>query len=327
MLITEERESINLFEQIIQQGKNSLKPQFKEITIEDREILNPYFDLVDYEACEYNFNTLYMWQHAYKTAYHIGDNFAVLVGEYEGEVFSILPLAKKEDLPKVIDFVLDYFKEIEEKLYFRGITEEVVDYLKEQYGDRFEYAAERDIFDYVYDGEILRTLKGRKNSKKRNHINYFLSEYEGRFEYRLLGKADFDDCRQLLDDWTVNKEENNNIEEGVDDERLGIEKLFAHYDEVCDSLKIAGIYIDGKLEAFTMGELLNNNMALIHIEKANPEIRGLYPYINQQFLVHEFPDVEFVNREEDMGIEGLRKAKLSYHPCKFVEKYTVREAN
>ena len=327
MLITEERESINLFEQIIQQGKNSLKPQFKEITIEDREILNPYFDLVDYEACEYNFNTLYMWQHAYKTAYHIGDNFAVLVGEYEGEVFSILPLAKKEDLPKVIDFVLDYFNEIEEKLYFRGITEEVVDYLKEQYGDRFEYVAERDIFDYVYDGEILRTLKGRKNSKKRNHINYFLSEYEGRFEYRLLGKADFDDCRQLLDDWTVNKEENNNIEEGVDDERLGIEKLFAHYDEVCDRLKIAGIYIDGKLEAFTMGELLNNNMALIHIEKANPEIRGLYPYINQQFLVHEFPDVEFVNREEDMGIEGLRKAKLSYHPCKFVEKYTVREAN
>ena len=100
MLITEERESINLFEQIIQQGKNSLKPQFKEITIEDREILNPYFDLVDYEACEYNFNTLYMWQHAYKTAYHIGDNFAVLVGEYEGEVFSILPLAKKEDLPE-----------------------------------------------------------------------------------------------------------------------------------------------------------------------------------------------------------------------------------
>lgn len=327
MLITQEREHINFFEQIINQGNDNLKPEFKEITIEDREILNPYFDLVDYEACEYNFNTLYMWQHAYKTAYHIGDNFAVLVGEYEGEVFSILPLAKKEDLPKVIDFVLNYFEKIEEKLFFRGITEEVVDYLKEQYGDRFEYVAERDIFDYVYDGEILRTLKGRKNSKKRNHINYFLNEYEGRFEYRLLGKNDFNDCRQLLDDWTINKEENNNIEEGMDDERFGIEKLFKNYDEICDRLKIAGIYIDGKLEAFTMGELINDNMALIHIEKANPEIRGLYPYINQQFLVHEFPNVEFVNREEDMGIEGLRKAKLSYHPCKFVEKYTVREAN
>ncbi|EPZ55659.1 hypothetical protein H477_3018 [[Clostridium] sordellii ATCC 9714] len=67
-------------------------------------------------------------------------------------------------------------------------------------------------------------------------------------------------------------------------------------------------------------------MAVIHIEKANPEIRGLYPYINQQFLVNEFPDVELVNREEDLGLEGLRKAKLSYHPCKFVEKYTVTEA-
>lgn len=327
MQITKERDNINLFEEIIKKDPNSSRPYFKEITIEDREILNPYFDLVDYEACEYNFNTLYMWQHAYKTAYYIGDNFAVLVGEYEGEVFSILPLAKKEDLPKVIDFVLDYFAQIEEKLYFRGITEEVVDYLKEEYGDRFEYVAERDLFDYVYDGEIMRTLKGRKNSKKRNHINYFLTEYDGRFEYRLLGKEDFDDCRALLDEWTINKEENDNIEDGVDDERYGIEKLFAHYDQISDRLKIAGIYIDGKLEAFTMGELLNKNMALIHIEKANPEIRGLYPYINQQFLVHEFPEVEFVNREEDMGIEGLRKAKLSYHPCKLVEKYTVREAN
>ena len=80
------------------------------------------------------------------------------------------------------------------------------------------------------------------------------------------------------------------------------------------------------MEAFTIGENINENMAVIHIEKANPEIRGLYPYINQQFLVHEFKDVEFVNREEDLGIEGLRKAKLSYHPCKFVEKYTVMEA-
>ena len=101
MLITEERESINLFEQIIQQGKNSLKPQFKEITIEDREILNPYFDLVDYEACEYNFNTLYMWQHAYKTAYHIGDNFAVLVGEYEGEYSLYYLLLKKKIYQKL----------------------------------------------------------------------------------------------------------------------------------------------------------------------------------------------------------------------------------
>ena len=298
---------------------------FKDIDMESRELLNPYFDLVDYEACEYCFNTLYMWQHLYKTGYYIGDGFAVIVAEYEGNTFSILPLAKKEDMPRVIKFVIDYFEKEQKKIYFRGITKEVVDYLKENYPDKFDYTEERDLFDYVYDGDSMRELKGRKNVKKRNHINYFLKEYEGRFEYRLLDENDFDACLKLVEEWTSNKEENVQVDEEMEEELIGIKKLFNSFPVIKDKLKIAGIFIDGKLEAFTMGEYLNPNMALIHIEKANPSIRGLYPYINQQFLVNEFSDVEFVNREEDLGIEGLRKAKLSYHPVKFVEKYTVRE--
>ena len=298
---------------------------FKDIDMESRELLNPYFDLVDYEACEYCFNTLYMWQHLYKTGYYIGDGFAVIVAEYEGNTFSILPLAKKEDMPRVIKFVIDYFEKEQKKIYFRGITKEVVDYLKENYPDKFDYTEERDLFDYVYDGDSMRELKGRKNVKKRNHINYFLKEYEGRFEYRLLDENDFDACLKLVEEWTSNKEENGQVDEEMEEELIGIKKLFNSFPVIKDKLKIAGIFIDGKLEAFTMGEYLNPNMALIHIEKANPSIRGLYPYINQQFLVNEFSNVEFVNREEDLGIEGLRKAKLSYHPVKFVEKYTVRE--
>ena len=298
---------------------------FRDIDMESRELLNPYFDLVDYEACEYCFNTLYMWQHLYKTGYYIGDGFAVIVAEYEGNTFSILPLAKKEDMPRVIKFVIDYFEKEQKKIYFRGITKEVVDYLKENYPDKFDYTEERDLFDYVYDGDSMRELKGRKNVKKRNHINYFLKEYEGRFEYRLLDENDFDACLKLVEEWTSNKEENGQVDEEMEEELIGIKKLFNSFPVIKDKLKIAGIFIDGKLEAFTMGEYLNPNMALIHIEKANQSIRGLYPYINQQFLVNEFSDVEFVNREEDLGIEGLRKAKLSYHPVKFVEKYTVRE--
>ena len=298
---------------------------FKDISMESRELLNPYFDLVDYEACEYCFNTLYMWQHLYKTGYYIGDGFAVIVAEYEGNTFSILPLAKKEDMPRVIEFVVDYFEKEQKKIYFRGITKEVVEFLKENYPGKFNYTEERDLFDYVYDGESMRELKGRKNVKKRNHINYFLKEYEGRFEYRLLDEKDFDACLELVKEWTSNKEENGQVDEDMEEELIGIKKLFKNYSILKDKLKIAGIFIDGKLEAFTMGEYINPDMALIHIEKANPNIRGLYPFINQQFLVHEFSDVEFVNREEDLGIEGLRKAKLSYHPVRFVEKYTVRE--
>lgn len=298
---------------------------FKDISMESRELLNPYFDLVDYEACEYCFNTLYMWQHLYKTGYYIGDGFAVIVAEYEGNTFSILPLAKKEDMPRVIEFVVDYFEKEQKKIYFRGITKEVVEFLKENYPGKFNYTEERDLFDYVYDGESMRELKGRKNVKKRNHINYFLKEYEGRFEYRLLDEKDFDACLELVKEWTSNKEENGQVDEEMEEELIGIKKLFKNYSILKDKLKIAGIFIDGKLEAFTMGEYINPDMALIHIEKANPNIRGLYPFINQQFLVHEFSDAEFVNREEDLGIEGLRKAKLSYHPVRFVEKYTVRE--
>lgn len=298
---------------------------FKDISMESRELLNPYFDLVDYEACEYCFNTLYMWQHLYKTGYYIGDGFAVIVAEYEGNTFSILPLAKKEDMPRVIEFVVDYFEKEQKKIYFRGITKEVVEFLKENYPGKFDYTEERDLFDYVYDGESMRELKGRKNVKKRNHINYFIKEYEGRYEYRLLDEKDFDACLALVQEWTSNKEENGQVDEEMEEELIGIKKLFKDYSILKDKLKIAGIFIDGKLEAFTMGEYINPDMALIHIEKANPSMRGLYPFINQQFLVHEFSDVEFVNREEDLGIEGLRKAKLSYHPVRFVEKYTVRE--
>ncbi|GAA0105324.1 phosphatidylglycerol lysyltransferase domain-containing protein [Paraclostridium sordellii] len=299
---------------------------FKEIDIDSYKELRPFFNSVDYEACEYCFTTLYMWRDMYKTSYYIEDDFAIIVGEYEGDRFSVLPLAKKDKIHKAIAFMINYFKNEDHRIYLRAVTKEVVELLQKDYPGRFEYIEERDYFDYVYDAESLRTLKGRKNQKKRNHLNYFIKEYEGRVEYKKLDKENFDDCITLLKAWTVNKEEHGDKEEGIDDEFVAIKKIFDHYDILREDVKISGIYIDNKLEAFTIGEKINEHMAVIHIEKANPEIRGLYPYINQQFLVNEFPDVELVNREEDLGLEGLRKAKLSYHPCKFVEKYTVTEA-
>ncbi|WP_101772698.1 DUF2156 domain-containing protein [Peptostreptococcus faecalis] len=298
---------------------------FKEINIDAKEVLDKYFDLVDYEACEYCFNTLLMWQHTYKTCYHIGDGFAVLVGEHEGEVFSILPLAPKEKIEDAIRYVVDWFDTDNKKIYFRGIDRNVVEKLKRMYPDKFNYIEERDIFDYVYDAEKLRTVKGRKLSGKRNHLNHFKREYEGRIERRLLDEKDFDECYKLLESWGESKNGSKSFEESIDDEFVGMKKLFDNYEIIKDKLKVYGIFIDGKLEAFSAGEKINDNMALIHLEKANSEIRGLYPYINQMFIVDEFPDVEWVNREEDMGVEGLRKSKLSYYPERFVEKFTVRE--
>lgn len=172
-----------------------------------------------------------------------------------------------------------------------------------------------------YEGESLRTLAGRKNQKKRNHLNSFIKEYGDRVEYRKLNEKDFKDCKNVMSKWLEDKGEDSEF----DSEVRAIKRIFDNYDKLKDKIKIAGIYIDSKLEAFSIGEMLNKDMAVIHIEKANSDIRGLYPYINKEFLVNEFSDVKFVNREEDLGIEGLRKAKLSYHPIKFAEKYTVIE--
>lgn len=294
---------------------------FKDIEIDCKNILDKYFDLVDYEACEYCFTTLYMWKDLYNTKYYVEDDFAIVAGEYENKGFIILPLAKKENMNKAFDFIIKNFEKEHKQIHLKAINKELVEYLQSVYGDRFEYIEERNNFDYIYDGESLRTLAGRKNQKKRNHLNSFVKEYGDRVEYKKLEEADFDECINLLKEWSKDKEES--IE--LDSEFKAIKRIFKNYEKLKDTLKISGIYIDSKLEAFSIGEMLNDNMAVIHVEKANADIRGLYPYINQQFLLNEFNDVEFVNREEDLGIEGLRKAKLSYHPVKFAEKYTVIE--
>jgi len=294
---------------------------FKDIDIDCKNILDKYFNLVDYEACEYCFTTLYMWKDLYKTKYYVEEDFAIVAGEYENKGFIILPLASKENMNKAFDFIIKNFEKENKQIHLKAIDKEVAEYLKNIYGERFEYIEERNNFDYIYEGESLRTLSGRKNQKKRNHLNSFIKEYGNRVGYKKLEEVDFDECINLLKDWSEDKEDS--IE--LDSEFKAINRIFKNYKKLKNTLKISGIYIDSKLEAFSIGEMLNDNMAVIHVEKANADIRGLYPYINQQFLLNEFSDVEFVNREEDLGIEGLRKAKLSYHPVKFAEKYTVIE--
>lgn len=123
-----------------------------------------------------------------------------------------------------------------------------------------------------------------------------------------------------MERWAEDKEKDQHLV----GERLAVEKVFKNYPKLTET-KVGGIYIDNNLEAFTFGELLNPDTVVVHVEKANPEIRGLYAAINKLFLENEFPDVEFVNREEDLGLDGLRQAKLSYKPIKLVEKYTLIE--
>ena len=149
-----------------------------------------------------------------------------------------------------------------------------------------------------------------------------MKAYEGRIEYRRLCCSDKEEVWRFLDSWRIAKGED--VEEHLDYEVRGIHEILNN----CSVLPVqmGGVFVDGKLEAFSIGSLnKRENMAVSHIEKANPEMRGLYQYINREFLIHEFPEVTLVNREDDLGIEGLRKAKMSYNPVGFARKYSIRQ--
>ena len=199
--------------------------------------------------------------------------------------------------------------------------EEAVQYLNLDPA-RFEVKEQEDLKDYLYDGEALRTLAGKKLHKKKNNYNAFVKAYEGRIEYRKLCCSDREDVWKFLDFWRQQK--GDDVEEHLDYEVRGIHDILKNCSEM--AVEMGGVYVDGRMEAFTIGSLNPlENMAVIHIEKANPEMRGLYQYINREFLVHAFPDVALVNREDDMGLEGLRKAKMSYNPIAFARKYSVTQ--
>ncbi|PKM93476.1 MAG: hypothetical protein CVU84_15960 [Firmicutes bacterium HGW-Firmicutes-1] len=295
--------------------------EFKELTIDVKEKLEPYFKAREILSCEYNFNVMFLWAKYNQTQYAVTDNYLILSEVIEGKFITLMPLCKEEYFKEAFEDVLAYFQQ--EGIKFRMyVTDKLFkDFVKKNYGDKYDIIANRDYFDYLYDGEKLRTLVGKKYGKKRNHLNAFYSEYEGRYLYRKLVKEDKSDVCKYLRNWKIHKDE---ISDSLDEELSAICRIITNLEQL--DVKAGGIFVDGKLEAISIGTLTNNGKeAVIHVEKANDEIRGMYPLINQLFLINEFPNVEIVNREEDLGIEGLRKSKLSYEPIKILKKYSIVE--
>lgn len=297
--------------------------EFTEITAQDMPILVPYYTMRPNRTCDSVFLESFIWKDFYHVRYAIWENRAVLwLMENNGQYFSAMPLCREEDLNDAFKAIEAYFnEELGIPLVIHLADEAAVSFLNLPETKYFvqEQEASRD---YLYLGDALRTLSGRKLHKKKNRVNVFLRQYEGRFEYRKLTCDSRDDVWKFLDHWRLQKGEE--VEEHLDFEIRGIHDILKN----CCALDIhmGGIYIDGHLEAFSIGSYNPlEKMAVIHIEKANPEINGLYQVINQQFLINEFPEAWWVNREDDMGLEGLRKAKMSYNPADFAKKYLVEQ--
>lgn len=184
----------------------------------------------------------------------------------------------------------------------------------------FQIQPVRDQFDYVYHTSDLSNLAGDKYHKKKNHLNKFSRSYS--FTYQPIQESHLGQCLALADIWCA---ERHCVEDfGLAGEWDAIKDILHHYPALQPQLQGAVILIDNQVAAFTFGEILNAQTAVIHIEKVNPKIPELYTVINQQFCEHAWQQIPLINREQDLGEPGLRQAKLSYHPTRLVEKYQIR---
>ena len=297
--------------------------QFKDLDSSALKTLTPLFTFRENKTCDSVFLGLFLWKDYYQVRYAVGDDNTIFLRiNADGKEYAALPICKAAGLSHSFGVLKDYFNQtLGLKLNIFLADEAAVRLLKLP-EDEFDVEELEDARDYLYSGDALRSLAGRKLHKKKNLVNSFVRTWEGRFEYRRLTCAEGSEIKSFLARWGVAREER--MEGQLEHEILGIHEIL----RCCSLLDItmAGIYIDGTLEAFTIGSYNPlEQMAVIHIEKANPEIKGLYQFINQQFLVNEFPDAALVNREDDVGMEGLRKAKMSYNPVGFARKYMVRK--
>ena len=295
------------------------EPVFKRPELEDKEIISSYFEKAPSRSCERTFVNVYLWSRHYKVKFAVIEDALVFRDEGDGFAFSY-PAGKDEAVKKALEALMEYCRERKCPFRLYNVTEEHFAQLCGWFPDRFQIRYDRDAADYVYETEKLATLAGKKLHGKRNHINKFKALYPD-WSYESLNDDNVEECFQMALKWR-----NQN---GCDDDA---EKNA----EMCVTLNSLRLYkelglrggvlkIGEKIAAFSVGEPLCSDTFVVHIEKAFPDIEGAYPMINQQFVLHECMDYTYVNREEDTGAEGLRKAKLSYRPVFMVEKGIVTE--
>ena len=298
---------------------------FEPIRVEDSVRIAPYFYRRPNKTCDSCALDSYLWAEYCDTSIaEWGDKALFILMAKDGEQYTATPYCDEEDLAQYFDMIKAYFNQVLKKpLKIYLADEEAVKYLHLEEDPRFIVRAEEDYKDYLYDAEELRTLPGKRFHKKKNLVNKFKREYEGRWEYRSIRCLEKQAVWDFLDRWYTHRgKEEGNGEETLEYEIKGIHEILQN----CFAIDhcIGGIFIDGKLEAFSIGAYNpREEMAVISIEKANPNVPGIYQVINQEFLIHEFPKAKIVNREDDMGLQGLRRAKESYNPIGFARKYMV----
>ena len=287
---------------------------FKDIDIKDKEVITSYTQASPQRNCDLSFSNLCSWRFLYNTQFATQDGFLILKFWADGKLVYMTPIGDG-DMKKVLDAMMEDATQEGERFCMLGVSDSMRADLEAIMPDEFHFETDRDYADYLYLRTDLATLAGKKLQAKRNHLNKFRRTYN--YEYVPLTPDRIRECLDLEAEWC--KANNCNQHEGTGNERRALTYALHHF----EMLGLTGgiLHVDNRIAAFTFGMPINQDTFGVHVEKADTHIDGAYAMINYEFANHIPEQYTYINREEDLGIEGLRKAKLSYQPAIILGKY------
>ena len=294
---------------------------FRKITLEDRDAVNERLAASDLRGCEYSFANNNAWQRLSGLEICLTGDFYICRCFNDGVMSFIFPAGARTD-GEGREKYLSLFSELKkysegqgQPLVISSVRESDLEWLKEYYGDRLSVSLNRDDSDYIYRAEDLIELKGKKYHGKRNHIRHFVSQP---WSFEPISKDNLEPCILFAAE-LYNKEKDYYGSAAI--EQFAIDFFLMNMDRL--DLKGGVMRSCGRVVGFSIGEKLNSDTFVVHIEKADSSVQGAYPMLMNQFAAAYAGSCTYINREEDMGIEGLRKSKESYHPAFMLDKYTV----
>lgn len=290
--------------------------EFHPVRLEDRSVIERHTMPSGICNCDLAFANMYCWQAVYHSAWAEVGGFLVIRFQIDGgERIGYMQPVGEGDFGPIIPLLREDAHAHGQRLRIIGLTDEGCEMIRRMHPGEFAFESDRALEDYVYRADDLRTLPGRRYQPKRNHINRFSSEYPD-YRYEELTPERFQECMALEREW-------RKVHEGHTSElcaeQRAMQRAFEHFDEL--GLTGGCIYVGDRLVAFTYGSAVNDHTFDTHVEKADTEYDGAFTIINKCFAEHLPERFTLINREEDLGIDGLRRAKLSYHPAFLQHKF------
>ena len=292
--------------------------EFKPVRLEDKQTIERYTMPSGIYNCDLAFANMYCWQAMYHSAWAVIDGFLVIRFQIGGgEKIGYMQPVGEGDFARIIPALREDAHAHGQRLRIIGLTDEGREMVRNMHAGLFAFESDRGMEDYVYNADDLRNLTGRRYQPKRNHINRFMAEYPD-FRYEQLTRERFGECMQLEREWRRAHEGHTSE---LCAEQRAMQRAFEHFEE----LEMIGgcIYVGDKLIAFTYGSAVNDHTFDTHVEKADTDYDGAFTIINKLFAQHLPARFTMINREEDLGIDGLRQSKLSYHPAVIQHKYAA----